>query len=228
MYVHCIYINVCVCVCVCVRFLRDADWVLVMEEGRVDEQHSGPPDQVLPWLDQQHTNICTGPSVNGGDEHSREEGSGLEGGERRGERGRKVSTHTKPSERASTAALDSTIDPVSPAEQVSPSHPTGSGVGSSREHALVQEEEREVGVVAVSVYFAYWAAVGSILAPAIFLALFLMQGTMYGILHARLTQMAGLSMLGSHDLFLHIIFVHVYTCTCTCTSTLRLVLFVLL
>lgn len=54
---------------------------------------------------------------------------------------------------------------------------TDSSAGSSREQALVQEEEKEVGVVAFSVYLAYWAAVGTILAPAVFLALFLMQGT---------------------------------------------------
>ena len=52
-----------------------------------------------------------------------------------------------------------------------------SSAGPSREQALVQEEEKEVGVVAFSVYLAYWAAVGTILAPTVFLALFLMQGT---------------------------------------------------
>ena len=41
---------------------------------------------------------------------------------------------------------------------------------------LVKEEEKEEGVVKFSVYLAYWAAVGILLAPAIFLALFLMQG----------------------------------------------------
>ena len=41
---------------------------------------------------------------------------------------------------------------------------------------LVREEEKEVGVVAFSVYRAYWSAVGNILAPVILLSLFLMQG----------------------------------------------------
>jgi len=40
----------------------------------------------------------------------------------------------------------------------------------------VREEEKEVGVVAFTVYRAYWSAVGNILAPVILLALFLMQG----------------------------------------------------
>ena len=44
------------------------------------------------------------------------------------------------------------------------------------EHVLVREEEKEVGVVAFTVYRAYWSAVGNILAPVILLALFLMQG----------------------------------------------------
>ena len=41
---------------------------------------------------------------------------------------------------------------------------------------LVKEEEKDVGVVAFSVYQSYWFAVGSILAPLILLSLFLMQG----------------------------------------------------
>ena len=40
----------------------------------------------------------------------------------------------------------------------------------------MREEEKEVGVVAFTVYRAYWSAVGNILAPVILLALFLMQG----------------------------------------------------
>lgn len=44
---------------------------------------------------------------------------------------------------------------------------------------LVKEEEKEVGVVALSVYWAYWSAVGLLLAPAILLALLLMQSELY-------------------------------------------------
>lgn len=44
------------------------------------------------------------------------------------------------------------------------------------EGVLVTEEEKEVGVVSISVYKAYYVAVGYIMAPAILLALFLMQG----------------------------------------------------
>ena len=47
---------------------------------------------------------------------------------------------------------------------------------ASEEPVLVREEEKGTGVVDPHVYFSYWAAVGSVLAPAIFLALFLMQG----------------------------------------------------
>ena len=52
-----------------------------------------------------------------------------------------------------------------------------SGTSGGREVVLVQEEEKEVGVVAAGVYLAYWMAMGVVLAPAIFLSLFLMQGT---------------------------------------------------
>ena len=45
----------------------------------------------------------------------------------------------------------------------------------SADNALVKEEEKEVGVVAFSVYLAYWSAVGMFLAPTILLALLLMQ-----------------------------------------------------
>ena len=41
------------------RFLRSADWVVVMEGGRVDKRHSGPPDTVLPWLEQQYQHVST-------------------------------------------------------------------------------------------------------------------------------------------------------------------------
>ena len=41
---------------------------------------------------------------------------------------------------------------------------------------LVKEEEKDVGVVAFSVYRSYWYAVGTFLAPLILLSLLLMQG----------------------------------------------------
>lgn len=44
---------------------------------------------------------------------------------------------------------------------------------------LVKEEEKEVGVVSLSVYHTYWSAVGHVLAPLVLLALFLMQGGYY-------------------------------------------------
>ena len=43
-------------------------------------------------------------------------------------------------------------------------------------NVLVKEEEKEVGVVAFSVYRSYCYAVGSLLSPLILLSLFLMQG----------------------------------------------------
>jgi len=46
----------------------------------------------------------------------------------------------------------------------------------SSDGELVKEEEKDVGVVAFSVYQSYWFAVGSFLAPLILLSLFLMQG----------------------------------------------------
>ncbi len=45
------------------------------------------------------------------------------------------------------------------------------------DNVLVKEEEKEVGVVAFSVYRSYWVAVGMVLTPIILLSLFFMQGT---------------------------------------------------
>jgi hypothetical protein len=42
--------------------------------------------------------------------------------------------------------------------------------------ALVQEEEKETGVVKGHVYWTYWLAVGRCLAPLVLLSIFLMQG----------------------------------------------------
>ena len=49
----------------------------------------------------------------------------------------------------------------------------GRDVGASR---LVEEEEKDTGVVKLHVYNAYWKAVGSCLSPLVLLALLLMQG----------------------------------------------------
>ena len=146
----------CVCVCLCVRFLRDADWVVVMEGGRVDQVHSGPPGTVLPWLETQQQEMAPGAEKLGGGGSGEEE-------EEEGE-------DKKP--------LEATLDVCAPEAGGGPvCEDSGSGTaGGSKETALVQEEEKEVGVVALSVYLTYWAAVGSLLAPAIFIALFLMQG----------------------------------------------------
>ena len=139
----------------------------------MDQTHSGPPDTVLPWLEQQYT---TPPHVGLG--AGREEGgNGEEGGS--GEEGEEGENGE---EGEDERLLDSTLDVCGPDLTAAPTTTTapdegGAGAGSScREHALVQEEEKEVGVVALSVYVTYWAAVGSLLAPAIFTALFLMQG----------------------------------------------------
>ena len=42
---------------------------------------------------------------------------------------------------------------------------------------LVKEEEKEEGVVKLSVYQMYWQSVGVLLTPLILISLFLMQGT---------------------------------------------------
>lgn len=150
-----------------VRFLRGADWVVVMENGRVDEQHSGPPDTVLPWLDQQHR-----VETQNGEE--RERVNTQSGGEGERGKGREEKSADTPNPQLDPTTLESTIDPLATTD-LSPSCDT-SGGGASREHALVQEEEKEVGVVAVSIYLAYCAAVGTVLTPAILVALLLMQG----------------------------------------------------
>lgn len=46
----------------------------------------------------------------------------------------------------------------------------------SESGCLVEEEERETGVVKLDVYKVYWKAVGVCLAPSVLMALFLMQG----------------------------------------------------
>lgn len=46
------------------------------------------------------------------------------------------------------------------------------------EDEQVEEEGMEKGVVSLSVYRAYWSAVGVCLAPSILVALFLMQGNL--------------------------------------------------
>ena len=48
--------------------------------------------------------------------------------------------------------------------------------GERGDGQLVKEEERDEGTVKVHVYMAYWAAIGSCLAPLILLSLFMMQG----------------------------------------------------
>lgn len=46
---------------------------------------------------------------------------------------------------------------------------------------LVNEEEKETGVVKVHVYQAYWRAVGSILGTIVLVSLFLMQGELFNL-----------------------------------------------
>ncbi|XP_013401317.1 multidrug resistance-associated protein 7 [Lingula anatina] len=52
-----------------------------------------------------------------------------------------------------------------------------SSVCSTVDGALVQEEEKDTGIVKFHVYQAYWKAVGHCLAPLILISLFLMQGS---------------------------------------------------
>ena len=51
-----------------------------------------------------------------------------------------------------------------------------SSPGATVEGCLVEEEEKETGVVKLGVYKSYWRAVGACLAPSVLVALFLMQG----------------------------------------------------
>lgn len=77
-----------------------------------------------------------------------------------------------PSEILDSVELTSFVDKE---ESDSHSHdqesPIATGAGT-----LVEEEEKETGVVKLGIYKAYWKAVGSCLAPSVLLALFLMQG----------------------------------------------------
>ena len=49
-------------------------------------------------------------------------------------------------------------------------------IDKQKEGELVGEEEKETGVVKLSVYKSYWKAVGNCLAPMVLLSLLLMQG----------------------------------------------------
>ena len=62
-------------------------------------------------------------------------------------------------------------------EQESVSEEDMSSPGAITESSLVEEEEKETGVVKLEVYKSYWRAVGGCLAPSVLIALFLMQGT---------------------------------------------------
>ena len=61
-------------------------------------------------------------------------------------------------------------------EQESVSEEDMSSPGAITESSLVEEEEKETGVVKLEVYKSYWRAVGGCLAPSVLIALFLMQG----------------------------------------------------
>ena len=61
-------------------------------------------------------------------------------------------------------------------EQESVSEEDSSLPGAITESSLVEEEEKETGVVKLEVYKSYWRAVGGCLAPSVLIALFLMQG----------------------------------------------------
>ena len=47
---------------------------------------------------------------------------------------------------------------------------------ATEDGSLVEEEEKETGVVKLGIYQSYWKAVGTCLAPSVLLALFFMQG----------------------------------------------------
>ena len=48
--------------------------------------------------------------------------------------------------------------------------------GEETDGGIMEQEEKEKGVVKLAVYSAYWKAVGSCLSPLVLLSLFLMQG----------------------------------------------------
>ncbi|XP_076441602.1 ATP-binding cassette sub-family C member 10-like [Babylonia areolata] len=101
-----------------VRFLLQADVVMVMEDGKV--RKIGPPEEILHTLPQ---------SPEGG---------------RRGK----------------------------PEEEEEEELTTGEGEGG-----MMEQEEKEKGVVKLAVYSAYWKAVGPCLSPLVLLSLFLMQAS---------------------------------------------------
>ncbi|XP_060564564.1 ATP-binding cassette sub-family C member 10-like isoform X2 [Ruditapes philippinarum] len=61
-------------------------------------------------------------------------------------------------------------------EQVTESHDLESPM-ATEDGSLVEEEEKETGVVKLGIYQSYWRAVGTCLAPSVLLALFFMQAS---------------------------------------------------
>ncbi|KAL5483667.1 hypothetical protein EMCRGX_G020072 [Ephydatia muelleri] len=134
-----------------VRFLYEADLIVVMDDGQIIL--SGPPSEILPQI--QDKLVREGRMLR---ELDRESTPMLDE-----EPKRKVLYH-----KCVHATCDFFVQDI---------EPLGANIESNNEGVLVMEEEKEVGVVSASVYKAYYIAVGYIMAPAILLSLFLMQGS---------------------------------------------------
>ena len=132
------------------RFLYEADLIVVMDDGQIIL--SGPPSEILPQI--QDKLVREGRTLR---ELDRESTPMLDE-----EPKRKVLYH-----KCVHATCDFFVQDI---------EPLGANIESNNEGVLVMEEEKEVGVVSASVYKAYYIAVGYIMAPAILLSLFLMQG----------------------------------------------------
>ncbi|OWA53530.1 Multidrug resistance-associated protein 7 [Hypsibius exemplaris] len=131
-----------------VDFLRSADRVIVMKDGRVVEH--GPPERVLPRL----------PSLVEVDDLSRKDAAATDESETDEE----------------IAVGENALLSRAPSEAVSSRSKFGRK-RKNKTAQLVQDEQREYGTVKLSVYQQYWKAVGNFWAVSVFASLIAMQAS---------------------------------------------------
>ena len=132
-----------------VDFLRSADQVIVMKDGKIIE--SGPPERLLPKLPMLGEVIVAENAPGESADESDEPDEG-EGGKVR-------------------ELLPPIVEEPTALERARSKKKRG------KRTQLIQEEQRERGSVKLFVYKQYWKAVGNFWSIAVFLSLFAMQGT---------------------------------------------------
>ena len=148
----CVYMYVCVCVCMhnIIMFINKCVLYIALKDGHVEQ--CGTPADVLPVID-------------GSTRHHKR--SRTASRDKVGCHGYGTYFHLSPPSPpplSQAISLEVATDTSTTAEE------------RKDDGVLVKEEEKEEGVVKLDVYKSYWISVGYILAPMIFISLFLMQG----------------------------------------------------